>query len=374
MVKLKLTIAAVFAVLFFNQVLLSQQELSAEKIFDIVNNSVVVILAYDNAGNIYQGSGVVVTNDGLIVTNYHVCKDAGRVEIKHYQNEYKTVETFYIDEQKDILILRVKNITLKGLKLADSTALKPGQRVYAVGSPEGYENSISEGIISGFRLDENNVKLIQMTTPITEGSSGGAVVNSYGELIGLSMSGQHEGSLYFALPVTEISGLVTDKKNAEVAENPAEYFEDGTKANDKANYKEAETYFTKYLDKFSSDIAAYYNRGYARFKLKDYKNAINDFSKVLDYNSKDDKTLFYRGNCYYYLKDYKNALSDYSKAIVINKTDADIFYNRGYANYKLNNLEAAVKDWEKAIELSPEYDKELNPKIKAVKQQIEDQE
>lgn len=370
MIKHKLTYAALFAVLFFNQVLLSQHELNAEKIYDKVNNSVVVILAYDNNGSIYQGSGVVVSNDGLIATNYHVCKDAGRIEIKHYQNEFKNVETFYYDEQKDILILKVDDLKLKALEITDPALLKPGQRVYAIGSPEGYENSISEGIISGFRNDENNVRLIQMTTPITEGSSGGAVVNAYGELIGLCMSGQHEGNLYFALPVSEITGQLNEKKKITETENPLDYFADGTKASDKENYKEAEYYFTKYLDKFSNDIAAYYNRGYARFKLKEYKNAIADFSKVLEYDSKDEKTLFYRGNCFYYSKEYKNAVSDYSRAIALNDSDADIYYNRGYASYKLNEFASAVKDWEKAIELNPEYDKELSAKIRSTKEKI----
>src|SRR4030095_10358777 len=187
--------------------LFSQPELSAEKIYDAVNNSVVVVLAYDSSGNIYQGSGVVITYDGWVATNYHVCKDADRIEVKHYSNEFKNVEIVVRDEQKDIMVLKVKNLSLKSLHSVSSSNLKAGQRVYAIGSPEGYENSISEGIISGFRNDENNVRLIQMTTPITDGSSGGAVVNGYGELVGLSMSGQHEGNLYFALPVSEIYAL-----------------------------------------------------------------------------------------------------------------------------------------------------------------------
>ena len=370
MIKQKLTYASVIAVLLFNQALLSQNELNAEKIYDKINNSVVVVLAYDNLGNIFQGSGVVVSNNGLIATNYHVCKDANRIEIKHYQNEFKNVETYYYDELRDILILKVNGLKLKALEIADPSLLKAGQRVYAIGSPEGYENSISEGIISGFRNDENNVRLIQMTTPITEGSSGGAVVNSYGELIGLCMSGQHDGNLYFALPVSEISGQLDEKKNFAETENPQEYFVDGTKANDIENYKEAEYYFTKYLDKFSSDIAAYYNRGYARFKLKEYKSAITDFTKVLEFDNLDEKSLFYRANCYYYTRDYKNAVADYSRTINVDNTDADKYYNRGYASFKLNDLISAVKDWEKAIELNPEYEKELSAKIRYAKDKM----
>ena len=365
------TLYSIFVSLaFLNSILYSQTELSAEKIFELVDNSVVVILAYDNSGNIFQGSGVVVSKDGLIATNYHVCKDAIRIEVKHYSNEYKNIETVFSDEQKDILIIKAKHLKLKPLVISPAANLKAGQRIYAIGSPEGYENSISEGIISGFRNDENNVKLIQMTTPITEGSSGGAVVNSYGELIGLSMSGQHEGNLYFALPISEISEVISSKTNISEIDNPIDYFESGTIANEKEDYKEAEFYFSKYLDKFSNDIAAYYNRGYARFKLKEYKNAISDFNKVIDYDKLDGKSYFYRANCYYYSVEYKNAYTDYTNALMLDSIDADIYYNRGHACIKLNDLNGAIRDWEKAIELNPDYEKELDIKIKSAKNKL----
>lgn len=350
----------------------AQHELTADKIYDLVNNSVVVILAYDNNSNIYQGSGVVISDDGLVATNYHVCKDASRIEIKHYTNEFKSVEMVYIDDSKDILILKVKNLTLKPLDISSSGNLRPGQRVYAIGSPEGYENSISEGIISGFRNDENNINLIQMTTPITEGSSGGAVVNAYGELVGLSMSGQHEGNLYFALPISVITEVTSSKVKIAESDNSVNYFEVGTKANQKENYKEAEYYFTKYLDKFSSDVAGYYNRGYARFKLKEYKSAIVDFNRVLEYDILDEKSYFYRANCFYYTKDFKSAIRDYTAAIRLDPYDEDIYFNRGYSFFKLKDYSGAVSDWEKAIELNPEYEKELRAKINSAKEELDD--
>lgn len=76
-------------------------ELTAEKIFEKVDNSIVVILAYDNLGNVFQGSGVVINNEGMIVTNYHVCKDASKIEIKHYSKDIKNVRVYKYDEIKD---------------------------------------------------------------------------------------------------------------------------------------------------------------------------------------------------------------------------------------------------------------------------------
>ncbi|MBE2226982.1 MAG: trypsin-like peptidase domain-containing protein [Ignavibacteria bacterium] len=339
------------------------EELTPDKIFEKVNNSVVVVLAYDNLGNMFQGSGVVINSDGLIVTNHHVCKDANRIEIKHYNKEIKNVSIYKYDEVKDILFLQTDDRTLTPIPYGSSSSLRTGQRIYAVGSPEGYENSISEGIVSGFRTDENNVKLIQMTCPITDGSSGGAVLNSKGELIGLSVSGQHEGALYFAIPVNDIYTMIGIETQYTEVSDPVKYYEIGTQANESKNYNDAEIYFSKYLEKFSSDATAYYKRGYARFKLKEYKKAISDFSTVLQ-TSETSESFFYRGNCYYSLKDYKNALADYNKAIEQEPDNYDIYYNRGYANFRLKNYSEAVSDWQKAVELNPDYKNELDVKIK----------
>jgi len=345
------------------------EELTPDKIYEKVNNSIVVVLAYDNLGNMFQGSGVVINNEGLIVTNHHVCKDANRIEIKHYNKEIKNVSIYKYDEVKDILFLQTDDRTLTPIPYGSSSSLKTGQRIYAVGSPEGYENSISEGIVSGFRTDENNVKLIQMTCPITDGSSGGAVLNSRGELIGLSVSGQHEGALYFAIPVNDIYSMIGIESQYTEISDPVKYYEIGTQANESKNYNDAEVYFSKYLEKFSSDATAYYKRGYARFKLKEYKEAISDFSTVLE-TSETSESFFYRGNCYYSLKDYKNALADYTKALEQEPDNYDIYYNRGYANFRLKNYSAAVADWQRAVELNPDYNAELEIKIKIAQDEL----
>ena len=348
----------------------SSDDLTADKIYEKVDNSIVVILAYDNNGNVFQGSGVVIDDNGLIATNHHVCKDASRIEVKHYSKEIKDVEIYKYDEVKDILILKAPGNYFKPIDHGSSTNLKAGQRVYAIGSPEGYENSISEGIISGFRTDENGVKLIQMTCPITDGSSGGAVLNSKGELIGLSVSGQHEGSLYFAIPVNDVYALLGMETNIAEYSDPVKYYEIGTLANENKNYKDADIYFSKYLEKFSNDASAYYNRGYARFKLKEYSKAISDFSTVLETSGAGSESFFYRGNCYYSLKDYKNAKLDYTKALEQEPDNSDIYYNRGYANFKLKAYAEAVTDWQRAVELNPEYTTELEVKIKIAQEEL----
>ncbi|RPI13021.1 MAG: tetratricopeptide repeat protein [Ignavibacteriae bacterium] len=336
----------------------SQTDLPADQIFSMVNNSVVVVLAYDKKDNIYQGSGVVINSSGYIATNYHVCSDANKIEIKHFSQEVKSTEIIFKDENKDILILKVKENLFTPIVIGSSANLKTGQRVYAIGSPEGYENSISEGIISGFR-NENNNGLIQMTAPITDGSSGGAVVNSQGELIGLSVSGQHEGNIYFVIPVDDIIKLINPANDVTVNTETDNYLLKGNEAYKKSDYEDAVYYFSKYLEKNIEDHDVYFNRGYSNFKLKKYKPAINDFTKALEFNNENFETFFYRANCYYSIKDYANALVDYNLAINNSPQFAECFYNRGYTYFKLKKYRQAVEDWNKAIEFNPDYEKEL---------------
>lgn len=358
-----------FLIILIQASLFAQTELTPEQIFDKVSNSVVVILAYDKAGNLYQGSGVVLNNNGYIVTNYHVCSDANRIDVKHFSQEYKNAEIYLKDTVLDLLVLKINTNNLTPLTVSSSVSLKSGQRVYAIGSPEGYENSISEGIISGFRFDENNNKLVQMTTSITEGSSGGALVNSKGELIGLSMSGQHEGNLYFAIPSDYVIDLA-GSENVMLSENTADinYYDEGTIAKESENYKEADFYYTKHLEKFSFDVKAYFNRGFSRIKLKEYRKAINDFNKAIEINPNDAESYFYRGNCKYSLKEFEDAVTDYNKAIELDPDYAEFYYNCGYAYYKLKMPEMAISNWQKCISLNPDYTTELNNKIKSTKE------
>jgi S1-C subfamily serine protease len=343
------------------------QELTADRIFETVNNSVVVVLAYDKNSTVFQGSGVVINDEGYIVTNHHVCKDADRIEITHYQKTIKNVETIAQDVEKDILVLKVDEKILLPIKIGNTRGLKQGQRVYAIGSPEGYENSISEGIVSGFRNDPAGVNLIQMTTPITEGSSGGAVVNSKGELIGISTSGQHEGNIYFAIPVEDVINLLGTKNVIAKFNNEViNYYQEGNSAFEKQNYKDAVTYYSKYLEKNERDFSVFYRRGYSQLKLKEYKLAVSDFTKSISLGYEIFDVYFYRGNAYYFFEDYKNAVKDYARSVELSPNHPEAFYNKGFANYKLGNYTEAASDWQRCIELDPKLESELLPKINEI--------
>ena len=172
----------------------SRREKTYEELAQMAS-SVVMIALHDEEGKVRgTGSGIMIGRDGYILTNDHVAR-GGRfysVKIEDDDNIYHTDEMIKYNSVLDLAILRIQR-QLNPLSIyRGQTKLVRGQRVVAIGSPLGLFNSVSDGIISGFRTI-NSVDMIQFTAPISSGSSGGAVLNMYGEVIGISTSGYDEG-------------------------------------------------------------------------------------------------------------------------------------------------------------------------------------
>lgn len=158
-------------------------------------SSVVLIAIHDRTGNVIgTGSGIMIGRNGYILTNNHVAS-GGRfytVKIEDDDRVYKTDEVIKYNQVLDLAVIRIDR-QLEPLPIYKGAAkLVRGQKVVAIGSPLGLFNSVSDGIISGFRKIEN-VDMIQFTAPISHGSSGGAVLNMYGEVIGISTAGIDSG-------------------------------------------------------------------------------------------------------------------------------------------------------------------------------------
>lgn len=332
-----------------------QSDLTAEQIYDIVNQSVVMIVSDDKKGYEDQGSGVIILDGTYIATSYHLLEDSREITMKHHDSELRNIQIVAEDRQKDIAILKIPSAKFSALRIANSDNIKPGQKVYAISSPEGYENTISEGIISGLRRDITSTPLIQSTAPIAEGSSGGALVNSKGELIGILTSGQHEGSLYFAVPVNEVMKMQIFRANETTNTSNEDFFQQGLKASEEGNYSEAISLFSKHLEKNSKDELAYFNRGKVYGKLKEYKQEITDYTTALQLNPDFADAYKYRGTAYRHLDEYQDAVRDYTLAIQIQPDDAEALFNRGIAYYYLDELELAVKDYTKVIKFIPDF-------------------
>jgi uncharacterized protein (TIGR02145 family) len=157
------------------------------------------------------GSGFFIS-ENIIVTNYHVIEGAS--EVYCYTNnsstKYKIEGYLGVDKLVDLILLKVSGLNRIALKIASGSAI-PGQKIYVIGSPKGLPATISDGIISGLR-DFDGHKLVQITAPISPGSSGGPVLNSIGEVIGVSVGQFKDGqNLNFAIPKSSLELLLSHK-------------------------------------------------------------------------------------------------------------------------------------------------------------------
>jgi len=206
--KYKVHIAILF--LFISKNIYSQK--SAKEIYDENNSSVVYIQIYDKYNNpISSGSGFVIDEDGLIATNYHVIENAFFAKALFSDESVADINYVYgYDKKNDLAILKVFHSLSDKVDLISSKDVEIGDICFAIGSPEGIVNTISDGIVSNIHRDNNNY-IIQITNPISHGSSGGALFDDNGKLIGITVSTIKEGqNLNFAVPSDYLISLHSD--------------------------------------------------------------------------------------------------------------------------------------------------------------------
>lgn len=168
------------------------------------------------------GSGVLVHEQGYVVTAAHVVDDAEVIEV-HWRDGFSSNATIVsLSRTEDLALLKTKEVPKKGLVVAplgDSDALKPGQRLFAIGAPYGLEHSITSGVLSAQRANPRRglvpQRLLQTDVPINQGNSGGPLFNEKGEVIGiasfmLSKSGGSVG-LNFAVPSNTVRTRLFDE-------------------------------------------------------------------------------------------------------------------------------------------------------------------
>jgi S1-C subfamily serine protease len=216
----------IFATFFTNakitlaQVVQTSTKLEASTIYEKSVSSVVNITCVDSKGNVSVGSGVILRSDGIIATNHHVIFDAVAAKVSLPNGDiYDDVAILDTDERKDIAIIKIKAVSLPVLESANSDLVKIGSTVYTIGSPKGLTGSLSAGLISGLRSaselspDLVGFRIIQFTAPTSHGSSGGALLDENGKLIGLVFASKVGGqNLNVAIPVNYVIPLSSNAK------------------------------------------------------------------------------------------------------------------------------------------------------------------
>lgn len=189
--------------------------------------SVVTIYTYDiNNVNLGSGSGFAAIEEGIIVTNYHVIKgDTYRIEaVSEAGTVMEADSVIAYDKEKDIAILRFYDCKLPRLSTADGMDLERGEPLTAIGSPQGLSNMVSTGVFSSYKQFDNHT--IQMfTASISPGSSGGALFDDDGNVVGITSGGYEGGNdIYYAKPFVYAKELY-DNRNPADEITPAKLWE-----------------------------------------------------------------------------------------------------------------------------------------------------
>ncbi len=191
------------------------EEARSIAIYNKCRDSVVEINAYSSLSDSGQGSGVIISSDGYIVTNKHVVGTSTSFTVVFSDNTSEDATVIGTDSLTDIAVLKVNKTGLTPIEFASSDNLSVGQKIYAIGNPYGYSWSFTDGMISGLERmvstsSSSSVipNMIQTNALVNPGNSGGPLLSSSGSMIGLissiySTSGSAEG-ISFALPVETV--------------------------------------------------------------------------------------------------------------------------------------------------------------------------
>ena len=196
------------------------QELTLNELYDFCAPSIVAIYGYvDGQTGYYWGSGVVLSEDGLILTNTHVVDNCDHATVKLADNSEYEAKLVGADTISDVAILKIEADGLTAARFGESKDLRVGDKVAAIGNPLGetFRMTMTDGIISaidrGINYKGHDMTLLQTNTAINEGNSGGALFNMYGQVIGItnmkmmSSYSSIEG-IGFAIPSATVSNVV----------------------------------------------------------------------------------------------------------------------------------------------------------------------
>lgn len=294
---------------------------SAVEVFEGVSDSVVIVYGKNREGRVTSmGSGVVMAADE-VVTNCHVIEEASDLWVKHKDSE-RSATRKQSDFDRDVCSLTVRDLKATVARLGSTQDLKVGQRVYAIGAPRGLELTLSEGIISSLREVEGS-RYLQITAPISAGSSGGGLFDEGGRLIGLPTFYLSEGQqLNFAVPVEWVKALPQ---------------------RDAAARKAAPT------------VTAWVNRAIELEANEGWAALLKHAQRWTQDRPSDDLAWFYLGIAHEKIGETAKAIDAYRQAVHINPEFAGGWGQLGDAYARNDQMTGAIEAYRQVVRINPGY-------------------
>ena len=333
-----------------------------------IKPSAVAIETFDSRGEkLSRGSGFFVEPD-RIVTNRHVLDGAYRAEVHSSSGAVFPVKgVLAVDAEGDIALVKIDPPTpkIKPLQL-DKTSPQEGESVVVIGNPLGLEGSVTNGIVSAVRDIPTFGRIIQITAPISSGSSGSPVVNMQGQVIGIATLQITGGqSVNFAIPserisqlqvatMTSLSDLVASTGRNKRAK-AVQFFRDGLSFLSKDDCEKALPYFEKAVESDSNYVEAWAQAGFCNEKLGRHAEAIEASKKAVSLRPSAE-SYFNIGLASFYLKQYKDAAEAYRQSIKLDPYNAaDAHYALGLVYRDWGKADEEIQAYKQAIRLRPDY-------------------
>jgi tetratricopeptide (TPR) repeat protein len=333
-----------------------------------IKPSAVAIETFDSRGEkLSRGSGFFIAAD-RVVTNRHVIDNAFRAEVHSYNGSvYPVRGVIAVDAEGDLALLRVEAPANQVRPLSlDKTSPQEGESVVVIGNPFGLEGSVTNGIVSAVRDIPTFGRIIQITAPISPGSSGSPVVNMQGQVIGVATLQITGGqSVNFAIPSERISQLqsgtllslsdlvATTGRNKRA--KAVQSFRDGLSFLSKDDCENALPYFEKAVESDSNYAEAWAQAGFCKEKLGRHADAIEASKKAVNLRPSAE-SYFNIGLANYYMKQYRDAAEGYRQSIKLDPYNAaDAYYALGLVYRDWGRPDDEIQAYKQAIRLRQDY-------------------
>ena len=328
-----------------------------------------LVISDANGKEIATGTGFLVSADGKLITNFHVIEKAASAVAKTENGGLFPVEgVLASDPKNDLVLLKIKGKELPFLTLSNSENIEVGTRIVVIGSPLGLEGTLSEGIVSAVRELMGDTKRLQITAPISPGSSGSPVMNGTGEVVGVATLVLRGGqNLNFAVPVDAVKGLVVaaarTTKAMELAGVPGNQgsdlfadpdFRAGRDALLSGDYAETLKRMKLVADRYPNNAKPYVVIGITYQKLKFYEDAVAALKHAIQIDPNDATPWIAVGVIYIEQEEHDKAVGACRQAVKIAPDNNFAWLQLGHAYFAKWKFADAGVALQQAIRLNPE--------------------
>jgi tetratricopeptide (TPR) repeat protein len=363
----KSTFLAVLTLTAFCCVSAAAQELLPELVKRIKPSAVAIETFTARGERLSRGSGFFIAVD-KVLTNRHVIENAQRVEISLMNDKRYVVKgVLAVDGEGDLALLQV-DVPKEHVVplLIDKTTPLEGESIVVIGNPYGLEGSVSNGIVSAVREIPGYGKIIQITAPISPGSSGSPVVNMKGQVVGIATLQAAEGqSLNFAVPSERISQLkigslqsfssLNSEAKRSKRSSAEKLYSQGLGVLSRDDYTRAIAFFERAAETDPDYAEAWYQAGFCYGMLGRHTEALKASRQAARLRPDWAETYVNIGASSFALGQYKDAVEAYRSAVRIDPDNPDTQYALGLSFNKLNRTDEEILAYKRTVSLKPDH-------------------